>query len=222
MLNKLPLIGPTWMLSMFLLFYWLFSLAFIFRRESILIPVFSLWILGILAYSSSLWNPNLPEEWSLILFKHRNIEFIFGYLGGKLLLSRKVGLKGGKWIFTLGIASLIAAIVLLNNNIIPYASRTFSYGIPLTLISLGLGALEQNNSPSPILKIIIHPWLVWLGGASYVLYLIHNMVLIVWGKIIPITPIQVPLITITVILISAIGYHFWEKPILRYVKTKMV
>ena len=218
--DSLPLVGPTWMLSMFLVFYWLFTLAFIFHREGVLIPVFALWTAGILAYSWFNWNSSLPDEWNNILFNHRNIEFIFGYLGGKLLLTRQVGLKTGGRILALGLGSITIGVILLNNEVFSLAWRTYLFGIPLTMVSIGLSALEQNNSTNRLFQVFTHPWLVWLGGTSYVLYLIHNMVLRIWDTIIPITPIQTPLITIITVLIGAIGYKLWEKPVLKYIKTK--
>jgi peptidoglycan/LPS O-acetylase OafA/YrhL len=95
------------------------------------------------------------------------------------------------------------------------------YGIPITLFILGLGALEQNDSNNGLLKVLIHPWFIWLGATSYVMYLIHNMVLRIWDTLIPITPMQMPLITIAVIGASAIGYQLWEKPVLAYVYKKV-
>ncbi len=121
----------------------------------------------------------------------------------------------------IGIATMIPAIIVLDNGVFPPISRAYLYGVPLTLISLGLGILEKNNSTNRALQFFIHPWFVWLGSASYVLYLVHNMILRIWDTVIPITPVQVPLITIAVIVVSAIGYKFWEEPMLRYMKTKM-
>ena len=218
--NKLPIVGPTWMLTLFLLFYWSFSLAFLFRRESVLIPVFTLWGLASLAYSWFNWNPGLPVEWSNALFNHHNIEFIFGYLGGKILLFNRIDRRAGEWVLAIGIVSIIPGIIILNLGTVNLIWRTFLAGIPTTIIILGFSVLEQHQSTNPLLRFLIHPWLIWLGGTSYVLYLIHNMVLRIWDTIIPITPIQIPLITIAVIGASAIGYRLWEKPVLEILKRK--
>lgn len=219
--DKLPLVGPTWMLTMFLVFYWLFSLTFLFRRENILIPIFVLWGAGSIAYSWFQWDPGLPLEWSEVLFSYRNLEFAYGYIGGKLLLSGKIKLRPAGWILAAGIGGVIPGLFLFNTGVITDpAWRAFLYGIPITLIVLGLGALEQNNSTNGLLKVLIHPWFIWLGATSYVMYLIHNMVLRIWDTLIPITPMQTPLITIAVIAASAIGYNLWEKPALEYVYKK--
>jgi peptidoglycan/LPS O-acetylase OafA/YrhL len=219
--DRLPLVGPTWMLSLFLLFYCLFSIAFIFRSERVLIPVFALWGIAILAHSWYQWNPGLPPEWANTLFNYRNIEFIFGYLGGKMLVKNQIRSDAGRWIMTIGAISLIPMVILLNTDMVNLALRSFLVGIPTTLLVLGLGILEINNSTNRVLQILIHPWLVWLGGTSYVLYLVHNMVLRIWDTFIPITIIQIPIITIIVIGVSALGYIFWEKPMLKYLQNKL-
>jgi len=214
--NRLPLVGPTWILSLILIFYWLFSLAFIFRRERILIPVFALWGTGCLAYSWFQWNPGLPVEWSNILFNHRNIEFIFGYLGGKVLITQEIKTKAGGWLVALGTVVIIPGIIFLNNEILDLIWRTFLIGIPITLVFLGLGIMERNNSTNRVTQALTHPWLAWLGCASYVLYLIHNMILRIWDTAFPITLIQTPLITVIVIGLSSLGYAIWENPVLAY------
>jgi len=216
--DKLPLVGATWMLSLFLLFYWLFSLAYVFRREIVLVPVFALWGGASLVYSWLQWNPGLPPEWNAILFNHRNIEFIFGYMGGKLLLTNRIKPIAGKWILTVGIISLASGTILLNTVELRDALRSFIIGIPTTLLILGLGILEKNNSNNRILRLLVHPWLVWLGGTSYVLYLIHSVVLRIWDTVIPITTIHIPIIIVVVIGVSALGYIFWEKPMLKYLQ----
>ena len=218
--NRLPLVGPTWILSLILIFYWLFSLAFIFRSERILIPVFALWGIACLAYSWFQWNPGLPVEWNNTLFNHRNIEFILGYLGGKALITQVIIPKAGKWMIALGTVGVIPGFFFLNNEFLDPIWRTFLIGIPTTIIILGFSVLEKHQSTNPLLSILLHPWLIWLGGTSYVLYLIHNMVLRIWDTIIPITPMQVPLITVAVIGMSAIGYQLWEKPVLENLRRK--
>ena len=75
---------------------------------------------------------------------------------------------------------------------------------------------------SASLHITTHPWLVWLGGASYVLYLTHNMILRIWDSLLPITAWQVPLITIVGLAVAAHGYQLWEKPILTFFRNKVL
>jgi peptidoglycan/LPS O-acetylase OafA/YrhL len=90
----------------------------------------------------------------------------------------------------------------------------------MTLIAGGLASQEQAGIDHPGMRLITHPWIVWLGGASYVLFLIHNMLLRVWDGVLPLTPWQVPLITVAVVLVAALGYQFWERPVLAFARRK--
>ena len=220
--NQLPLVGPTWMVTMFLIFYWLFSLAILFRREETLIPIFGLWGIGCILYLWLNMEPDFHPEWIGTLFDIRNLELIFGYAAGKLISTRRISLKAGNWILFLGAAALVGGIIRINtiDALLVVNERAFFYGISMTLIALGLATLEQQGSQNRLFQLFTHPWLVWLGGASYVLFLIHNMILRVWDTIVPITVIQTPLIFAFVVIAAALGYQYWEKPILAFVHRK--
>jgi len=220
--NQLPLVGPTWMVTMFLIFYWLFSLAILFRREETLIPIFGLWGIGCILYLWLNMEPDFHPEWIGTLFDIRNLELIFGYAAGKLISTRRISLKAGGWILFLGAAALVGGIIRINtiDALLVVNERAFFYGISMTLIALGLATLEQQGSQNRLFQLFTHPWLVWLGGASYVLFLIHNMILRVWDTIVPITVIQTPLIFAFVVIAAALGYQYWEKPILAFVHRK--
>lgn len=90
----------------------------------------------------------------------------------------------------------------------------------MTLVASGLASQEREGVDNVGLRIVTHPWLVWLGGASYVLYLTHNMVLRIWDTVLPLTIWQVPLVTVVILLVAALGYQFWERPILGFVRRK--
>lgn len=222
--DKLPLVGPTWMLSQFLVFYWLFSLALLFKQEKILIPIFGLWGLSCLLIWWTDLGKSLPSEWRITIFDPRNIEFIMGYLAGKLILQRRINIKAAAQMALLGLVTLILAIVWVN---FLYTSsdeniRIFIYGIPLTFFATGLASLEQNGSQNHIFRILLHPWLVWMGGASYVLFLTHNIILRVWDTLFSVSITSVPFILVVVLLTAAIGYQFWEKPVLDFLRPKIL
>jgi exopolysaccharide production protein ExoZ len=220
--DQLPLVGPTWMLSLFLVFYWLFSLAFLFRNEKVLFPVFTVWAAGCIFFTWFDWKPAFASDWFQIIFDIRNVEFIFGYLAGKLIITGRVSYLTAAWSIPIGIITLIASSVWYNaiTHDMEGAGRIFLYGLPLTLIALGLAGLEQHEVKNPVVRVVTHPWLVWLGNVSYVLFLIHNVVIRVWDTVIPITPLQVPLIIIVVFIAAGLGYQFWEKPMLGYLRQR--
>jgi peptidoglycan/LPS O-acetylase OafA/YrhL len=76
--------------------------------------------------------------------------------------------------------------------------------------ALGLVTPEQQESKNHLFQRFTHPWHVWQGGTSYVLFLIHNMIIRVWDTIISITLIQTPLIFALVVIAAALGYQYWE------------
>jgi hypothetical protein len=108
--DRLPLVGPTWMLAMFLIFYWLFSLAFLFRRETSLIPIFSVWGGGcVLIRGFALHSPVFDEGFQM-LFSIRNLEFIAGYAAGWLVRTGRIsGTWGGK-LMGAGLLLLLASV----------------------------------------------------------------------------------------------------------------
>jgi peptidoglycan/LPS O-acetylase OafA/YrhL len=218
--DSLPLVGVTWMLSMFLVFYWLFSLTFVFRRESVLIPIFSFWILACLITEFMEIKFPFFQEGFDILFNLRNLEFVLGYLGGWLVRSQKISARLSGILFVIGLIGIVPAIWFLNTASYDSSLRVFLYGPFMALIATGLAGLEQQGGWPGLIKWITHPWLVWLGGTSYVLYLLHNMFLRIWDALIPITMVQVPIITIVGVVVAALGYQFWEKPVLDFLRRK--
>ncbi len=211
--GQLPVVSVTWMLSMFVLFYWIFSLAFVARREWVLAPIFLIWAVLVIVYSWMGWWPNLPGEWSTLFFQARNLDFIFGYVVGILLRQDRLTLKQGRGILWAGIAGLIGGVALLNIPPVTDGKSIF-VGITAAFVVLGLGSLELNHAPDFILRFMTLPVLVWLGATSYVLYLSHNTVFRVWDAILSILPVLVSLLTLAAVLVGALGYRYWERPIL--------
>ena len=218
MYNRLPLVGPMWMVALFLVFYWLFSISILTRREETLYPVFGLWALGCILYTWFKLQPAFHPEWLGTVFDIRNLEMIAGYIAGKLLVPRRLSLKGGAWILGIGLVSLVAGIIKINTIdpalIVDY--RPVAYGLPLVLIAIGLVTLEQFEVQNGAFKLFIHPWIVWLGGASYVIFLIHNMIIRVWDTVFTVTAWQVPFIIVVVLVAAALIYQFWEIPVLSF------
>jgi peptidoglycan/LPS O-acetylase OafA/YrhL len=218
--DRLPLVGPTWMLAMFLIFYWLFSLAFLFRRETSLIPIFSVWGGGcVLIRGFALHSPVFDEGFQM-LFSIRNLEFIAGYAAGWLVRTGRIsGTWGGK-LMGAGLLLLLASVLLLNSGEYDISIRVMLYGMSMTLVVSGLASQERAAVNNVSMWMATHPWLVWLGGASYVLYLTHNVVLRIWDTILPLMPWHAPLVTLVGLLVAALGYQFWEKPVLEFLRRK--
>ncbi len=217
MRDRLPVIGSTWMVSMFLLFYFLFSLCFLARTEKILWTLFLLWIVSILAYNFYNWNPAMPQEWSDLFFSDRNFEFIIGYLVGIVLRRNWLDRIQARVSLWLGLAALAVGTTLLNLGWHPMW-RVLVVGIPVGLFILGLATLEIQKADDRIVKVLTTPWLVWVGGTSYVLYLSHVIFFHLWSLFLPVERIWVLPMTIGAILVGTMGYRYWENPILSSVK----
>jgi peptidoglycan/LPS O-acetylase OafA/YrhL len=216
----MPLVGPTWMLAMFLVFYWLFSLAFISRREASLIPIFTLWGIGCLLTKGLDLDTPVFDEGFQLLFSIRNLEFIAGYAGGWLVRNGHISGELGRKLLGIGLFILLAGMLLLNSGKYDNSIRVMLYGTAMTLIASGLASQERDAINNVSIQVFTHPWIVWLGGASYVLYLTHNMFLRIWDTVLPLTPWQVPLVTFIALMVAGLGYQFWEKPILAFLRRK--
>ena len=220
--GHLPMVGLTWMLAMFLVFYWLFSLAFLSRREATLIPIFTVWGIGcLLTKGLDLHSPVFDEGFQ-ILFSVRNLEFIAGYTGGWLVRNGRISGEWGRKLLGLGLLLLLAGVLLLNSGKYDNSIRVMLYGTAMTLIASGLASQEQAGVNSVSIRVFTHPWIVWLGGVSYVLYLTHNMLLRIWDTLLPLTPWQVPMVTLVGLLVAGLGYQFWEQPALAFLRRKIL
>ena len=217
--DQLPVIGSSWMISSFMLFYYIFSIAFIVRRESVLWPIFTVWFISIILYTWFNWRYGLPDHWAWLLFNERNLEFIFGYLAGMILRERKVTIYWGRWLFWIGMIGIVAGTVLININVNENTiGRSLFLGLPIAIFVFGLVVLEQQGATDYLARMLTKPGLVWLGGTSYVLYITHGIYLQAWSRLLPVTPILIPIITVGALCISSIGYFLWESPLLRYSK----
>jgi peptidoglycan/LPS O-acetylase OafA/YrhL len=219
--GRMPLVGPTWMLAMFLAFYWLFSLAFLFRKEATLIPIFAVWGISCLLVAVLDVHFSAFDKGFQLFFSPRNLEFIAGYAAGWLVRNRFISVVAGRRLLWAGSLLLLTAMLILNSREHGMGLRVLLYGASMTLIAAGLASLEREGRESASIRLITHPWLVWLGGASYVLYLTHNMVLRIWDTVLPITVWQAPLVTLVALLVAGLGYQFWEKPVLAFFRTKL-
>jgi|GEM_PF-6178544 len=220
--GRMPLVGPTWMLAMFLAFYWLFSLAFLSHKEATLIPVFTAWGVSCLLVTALDVHVSVFDKGFQLFFSLPNLQFIAGYIGGWLVRNGFISGPVSRRLLWVGILLMLAGVVVLNSGEHGVSLRVMLYGASMTLIAVGLASMERVGVDSASIRTITHPWLVWLGGASYVLYLTHNMILRIWDSLLPIMVWQAPLITLAALSFAAIGYQFWEKPVLVFFRTKVL
>lgn len=215
--GRSPVIGSTWMLSMFILFYFVFSVCFVVKTEKILWVVFLIWTILITAYNFYDWKPNLAFEWSNLFFNERNYCLIIGYLGGVVLRNDWLQIYQARIFLWIGLVGIAVGTILINSGPSP-VRRVFILSFPVSLFVLGLAALEQKKVDDGIVRLLTSPRLAWLGGTSYVLYLSHGLFFQLWSRIFPVSLIWILPMTIGAIAMGAFGYMLWENPVLTYLK----
>lgn len=216
--DRFPVIGATWMLSFFILFYFVVCIGVLLRSEGALLGLLGVWSAAVIAHIWLGWHPAaIPDDVQAFLFNERNLNFVFGYLAGMLIREGNVNLTRAKWIFTIGLIGTVAGTVLLNLTAV-MNGRSLYLGIPVTLFVIGLASMEQNRSTDAVTRFVTSGPMVWLGGTSYVLFLSHSIFINAWELVLPVTPILAPLITVGAVVFAALIYHFWEDPILKSIK----
>lgn len=194
-----PIVNVGWTLEYEMLFYIMFSIFLFFKKFNI-IYINIIFIILILLSKNFLF-----------------FEFLFGiniaYFYNKKNLNSKVGLL----IFFIGLSILVLSlkpisIFHIDNDI----NRVFFWGIPSLLIVLGF----------IYCKPVYNKFLLFLGNASYSIYLVHFMVITSFCKIFYPYLILVETDFIVIILIflgvslSCLFYIFVEKPTLNFLKNK--
>jgi peptidoglycan/LPS O-acetylase OafA/YrhL len=169
-------------------------------------------------YSWLDWKPDIPAHWASLFFSERNLDMLFGYGAGVLLRADRIPLRWGRVSFWVGLAGLVGGTALLNINQ-GDLTRSLFLGLPVALFILGLAALEKAKTNDWPVRVLTWRGLVWLGGASYVLYLSHGIFLQAWARLFPITPGLTPLITLAGVGVAAVGSAFWEEPVLRKLRS---
>jgi exopolysaccharide production protein ExoZ len=167
--NLTNFIGVSWTLTYEIFFYILFGLL-ILLKPNISKLVGGIWIVGLLANAVNL----LPTERIFLLsfiFNMRNLEFIFGCLAA-YIVSKSPALNG-KFLVAIALSLLTVAVfnTKYNETAISSDVATLIYGIPFALTIVGSVIIEKST------PLKIPPFLIYLGNASYSIYLTHGFIL---------------------------------------------
>ena len=206
------LLAVSWTLIYEVMFYFLFGLLILNRLLGQVI--FIAWALIII--STQLIGIKFPVQWEH-LFAPRNLEFLFGMLAAACVIHFQQKLPIaiaclGFCIF-LGFAIGEAYSSLLKTHIEGLLSP-FIYGLGGSLFMMGIVSHEIHQ------KIFIPPFLLYLGAASYSIYLIHVPALLFFFKMIGAFHIQnifseealFMLSSVFALLIGILFYCIVEKP----------
>ncbi|WP_138497557.1 acyltransferase family protein [Nostoc sp. PA-18-2419] len=161
-------IGVSWTLSYEIFFYCLFALLILFNTK-IFQPIIFIWIVGIIiSFLNGLPGENLIL---MFIFDEHNLEFVLGCLAAYII--SKFRFKFKKLLIYTSIFILILSVI--NTKYGEYdvsgISSLIAYGIPFTFLIIGSVYLEMSS------KINIPLILIYIGNASYSIYLTHGFFL---------------------------------------------
>lgn len=163
-----PFIGVAWSLQHEVLFYLLFGI--LIWRPTFGICLFAIWLGGILAAAAGAFGGKFPLNF---IFHSNNLEFFFG-IAGTFVVARNWLPRPGL-IATLGalafLASGIAENIIDNGGGTYVVAWRFCYGLSATVVITGLAQYELAKRP------MVPKILVFLGAASYAVYLVHQTVM---------------------------------------------
>ena len=210
-----PLLEQGWSLAYEMYFYIVFAIILIFRRclsNTLYIALFFL-----INYLISLYL-NIPAL-SYLVAHPMNIEFIFGAIVAWIVM---------KWNFNIN-RNLLWAIfylgcLLMLSKLFINTSRIIMYGIPSTIIMFAVVLLDKNRHETSI-----STFLLFLGNASYSIYLTHAYFALAFGmsaKAGKLNHYNGDLLiitgTIATILFCSLAYLFIEKPLMQLLKKKLI
>jgi len=205
-----PLLGVGWTLNFEMFFYALFTVAL---RWRINVYYFIAAVLVPLAVASAFVS---SKSGPAVLFYLNPIvlEFFFGMLIARYILSHKNYLPSWSSIL-LVIAGLIGLLVLPQTQLVIVPAE----GIWAAMIVLGAAALE-------IRLVWIPDWLLYLGDASYVLYLSHPLIAPIIPELLkrlhmPYALLSMFLSCLLAVAAACIIHRFIERPMTEKLRSKM-
>ena len=190
-----------------IVFYVLYGLCYFYLRRPFLIY---LWVVPIFVQMLMAWRE--PAD---ILMGSINLEFLFG-LSAYHCYQRAWFYKKRYFLFAFGIFLVSSACYWLLHGAMMANSRLLA-GAGFAFVVLGAVYLERHYRFSQF------KFLVFLGAASYSIYLIHLAVISLWMRLaLPLPSWQVSCSAI-IVLSTAVGVIYFlllEKPLLRAMKRK--
>ncbi|WP_345952713.1 acyltransferase [Mucilaginibacter sp. PAMB04168] len=219
--QKIYIIGIAWTLTFELLFYVVFAVAYSIGKK-FLFAVLFVWAAVILAlYAADVKPASVALN---MLVNPIIIEFFFGCLIA-YFYNRYREFKYHYILSTIGFIWFAVNWVIYwtakNNDadaFSTYISRVYLFGVPAAILISGIVFYKKS----------IAPLFVYIGNASYSLYLIHGTVISILIKILFVLKIQTYFannigsvaILLATVLIGCAFYRFVEAPIIGLFKSK--
>ena len=197
-----PFLGVGWTLNFEMFFYFFFTVALAFRLNTIL-------FLSLIFIPLAILSNFINTSWPDVRFYANPIvlDFLYGMIAGQLILkNKKLPPKIAVAVIGIGLLYLflpqLAAKNLFENLLI---------GIAAFLVIYGGASIENLWTSKP-------GWLIYLGGASYSLYLVHPLIAPLAPSLLSMFRLKWVVLSIILSIVFAIAagtifYKFCEKPI---------
>jgi peptidoglycan/LPS O-acetylase OafA/YrhL len=207
------ILGVAWTLYHEMMFY--FAFAFVIIHRVLGLTLLGLWMsCSVYALVSAPANPLLSVYTS-------PLHLLFGFGMAVMLIVRSKFVPAPHLLFFLGSAAFIATCAYDNLTAVFLPMVTVYYGLAATLCALGLMELERAG------KLVVSKALVFLGDASYSIYLVHQPAISLIAKLLyPLwlrvkVPLIVPFMLMVVgsVALGVLIHLFVEQPLLRLVRT---
>lgn len=216
-------LGVSWTLTFEVFFYLMFGLL-IWLKPKFSFPIIGVWLSGVFFHFIGIIK--FPQKNILLefIFSDYNFEFVLGCLAAYVLLNRKIS-NGMQFIY-LGLFLYTFSAINYFYKIIQVSS-VMTFGIACTLLVLGGASLELRKN------IHVPNILLFLGNASYSIYLAHGFFINHMTKILNKLQLDIVqnliflnilgfVIGIIAIMGGCIIYSYIEKPLLMFFKPKTI
>lgn len=214
--SKPPILPVAWTLTYEMIFYVLFSSLFFIKRKAGIVLISCTWILLIVINA----NVNISNgDYLLYAFLSlRNIEFIMG-CAMAYFASYHVNWKISATALFCGVAMLVISWNnTLNGVSITTLGNWAAFGVPFAMIIFGAtrleGLIHKNQG-------IIFRFMIYLGDASYSIYLVHFIVIMICRRIMFDHGMQIGYVefwatSAIALIVSLAMYELIEKPVMRW------
>jgi exopolysaccharide production protein ExoZ len=200
----------AWTLHYEVYFYILFGIALLVGSMKFLRIFLPLMLLLVLALS-----PAIPNEDARAFFANTIVlEFVLGMGIAHLYINAMVGRRASTIAFCLAAVGFVVALVIVGDDGIPNRTWRFvSWGVPSALLVYAMLAIEDVRGLAGKAGL-------FLGNASYSLYLTHSFVIVIAAKLRHITGLP-DLVLASAALVISIGvaaatYVGLERPITNF------
>ena len=218
-----PILDVGWTLVYEMYFYVLFSIA-IWLKPKQSVPLLSAWLFVTLLHFCKIVT--FPDAFFLLnlVFGNMNLEFVLGGLAAYIVIKYNNKLTNYRWIL-FGIANLgyvILAMFVAWGNI--EFDRINTFAVLAALLIIASTSIDLKDSPR------IPYFFIFLGDASYSIFLLHSPVISASTKIVQkanlgkyfdgfFAPAMVALFAVVV---GCIFYSLIEKPLTVYLRKNIV